>query len=109
MKLEDIARKYALKNAVDHGGECNPGAVIGKIFAEEDFENKGEVTQAAQKVCQEVNGLSLEEQEKELEEFEFEEEEEDEHDPIPDLDVDEAEEVVVRFATNPNGPPHIGH
>ena len=109
MELEEIARKYALRNAVDHGGECNPGAVIGKIFAEEDFEDKGEVTQAAQKVCEEVNGLSLEEQEEELENFEFEEEEEDEHDPIPDLDVDEDEEVVVRFAPNPNGPPHIGH
>lgn len=109
MELEEIARKYALKNAVEHGGECNPGAVIGKIFAEEEFEDKGEVTQAAQKVCEEVNGLSLEEQEEELENFEFEEKEEDEHDPIPDLDVDEDEEVVVRFAPNPNGPPHIGH
>ena len=109
MELEEIARKYALKNAVDHGGECNPGAVIGKIFAEEEFEDKGEVTQAAQKVCQEVNGLSQEKQEKKLEDFEFEEKEEQEHDPVPDLDVDEDEEVVVRFAPNPNGPPHIGH
>lgn len=109
MELEEIARKYALKNAVDHGGECNPGAVIGKIFAEEEFENKGEVTQAAQKVCQEVNELSAEEQEEELEAYEFEEKEKEEHDPIPDLDVDEDEEVVVRFAPNPNGPPHIGH
>lgn len=109
MELEEIARKYALKNAVEHGGECNPGAVIGKIFAEEEFEDKGEVTQTAQKVCQEVNGLSLEEQEEEIENFEYEEPEKEEHDPIPDLDVDEEEEVVVRFAPNPNGPPHIGH
>ncbi|QKQ98488.1 glutamate--tRNA ligase [Candidatus Nanohaloarchaea archaeon] len=110
MELEEIARKYALKNAVEHGGECNPGAVIGKIFAEEDFENKGEVTEAAQEVCQEVNSRSLEEQESELESFEFEEEEEEEHDPIPDLtNADEYEEIVVRFAPNPNGPPHIGH
>ena len=109
MELEEIARKYALRNAVDHGGECNPGAVIGKIFAEEEFENKGEVTQSAQKVCQEVNELSLEEQEKELENYKFDIPEKEEHDPIPDLDVDEYEEVVVRFAPNPNGPPHIGH
>lgn len=109
MELEEIARKYALKNAVDHGGKCNPGAVIGKIFAEEDFEDKGQVTQAAQKVCEEVNRLSKEKQEEELEDFEFEEKENNEHDPIPDLDVDEDEEVVVRFAPNPNGPPHIGH
>ncbi len=109
MEIEEIARKYALRNAVEHGGECNPGAVIGKIFAEEEFEDKSEVTQKAQKVCQEVNKLSLEKQEEEMDSFEFEEEEEEEHDPIPDLDVDEGEEVVLRFAPNPNGPPHIGH
>ena len=109
MSLEKIARKYALRNAVKHGGECNPGAVIGKIFAEEEFENKGEVTQTAQKVCQEVNELSLKEQEDELEDYEFDIPEKKEHDPIPDLDVDEEDEVVVRFAPNPNGPPHIGH
>ena len=39
MNVEEIARKYALRNAVEHGGKCNPGAVIGKIFAEEEFEN----------------------------------------------------------------------
>ena len=109
MGLEEIARKYALRNAVEHEGECNPGAVIGKIFAEEEFEDKGEVTQKAQEVCQEVNELSLEEMEEELEEYEFDIPEKEEHDPIPDLDVDEEEEVVVRFAPNPNGPPHIGH
>ena len=109
MSLEEIARKYALRNAVEHGGECNPGAVIGKIFAEEEFDDKGEVTQKAQKVCSEVNELSLEEQEEQLENYEFDIPEKEEHDPIPDLDVDEEEEVVVRFAPNPNGPPHIGH
>ena len=109
MELKEIARKYALRNAVEHDGKCNPGAVIGKIFAEEEFENKGEVTGKAQQVCQQVNELSLEQQKTELEEYEFEEQEKEEHDPIPDLDVDEDEEVVVRFAPNPNGPPHIGH
>ena len=109
MEIEEIARKYALRNAVDHDGECNPGAVIGKMFAEEEFENKGEVQQKAQEVCQEVNELSLEEQEAELESYEFEEEEEDEHDPIPDLQDAEEGEVVLRLAPNPNAPPHIGH
>jgi glutamyl-tRNA synthetase len=109
MDIKEIARKYALRNAVEHSGECTPGAVIGKIFAEEEFEDKGEVTQKAQKTCQEVNELSQEEQEEELEQYEFEEEEEDDHDPVPDLDVNEDENVVLRFAPNPNGPPHIGH
>lgn len=106
MELEDLARKYALKNAVEYGGECNPGAVIGKIMAEEEFDPQ-EVQEVAGKVCGEVNQMSLEEQEEALEDYEFEERE-DEHDPIPDL-PDTEEGVVVRFAPNPNGPPHIGH
>lgn len=110
MSLEEIARKYALRNAVEHGGECNPGAVIGKIFAEEEFDDKGKVTGVAQEVCQEVNELSLEDQEEELEQYEFDIPEKEEHDPIPDLkNAEEMDEVVVRFAPNPNGPPHLGH
>ncbi len=110
MTLEEIARKYSLRNAVQHDGECNPGAVIGKIFAEEEFEDKGKVTGKAQEVCQEVNELSLEEQEEELEQYEFDIPEKKEHDPVPDLkNAEEMDEVVVRFAPNPNGPPHLGH
>lgn len=107
MELEELARKYALKNASEYGGECNPGAVIGKIMSEEDFDPE-EVQETAVKVCGDINSMSQEEQKEELKKFEFEEEK-DEHDPIPDLDVGEDEEVVLRFAPNPNGPPHIGH
>ncbi len=107
MEVEELARKYALKNASEYGGECDPGAVIGKIMSEEDFDPE-EVQKAAGKVCGEVNAMSQEEQQEELEDFEFEEDEH-EHDPIPDLDIDEGEEVVLRFAPNPNGPPHVGH
>jgi len=33
-ELEETARKYALQNAVLHGGKASPGAVMGKIMAE---------------------------------------------------------------------------
>lgn len=109
MELEELARKYALKNAVEHEGECNTNAVMGQIFSEGEFEDKGEVGRAAGKVCAEVNQMSLEEQKEEIEAYEYEEEEH-EHDPVPDLkDAEEMDEVVVRFAPNPNGPPHLGH
>ncbi|MFB6209504.1 MAG: glutamate--tRNA ligase [Candidatus Nanohaloarchaea archaeon] len=107
MELEELARKYALRNAVEHGGESDPGAVIGKIMAEEDFD-PGEVQEIAGKICGEINSMSQKEQAKELEKYEFEKEEE-EHDPIPDLKDAEQAEAVVRFAPNPNGAPHIGH
>jgi len=106
MKLEEVARKYALKNAVEYGGESNPGAVIGKVI-NETGESPDKVGKIAGKICGEVNQLSLEDQEEELENYEFEEEEH-EHDPLPDLKNAEDGEVVVRFAPNPNGPPHIG-
>ncbi len=109
MNLEELARKYALKNAVEHEGECNSGAVIGKIFAEGEFTDKAEVGKVAGKICGQVNQLSLEEQEKEVKNYEFEEKEVEEHDPIPDLQDADNGDVILRFAPNPNGPPHLGH
>ena len=108
MELEELALKYALKNAVEHDGECNTNAVMGQIFSEGEFQDKGKVGRAAGKVCSQINQMSLEDQKEEMEAYEYEEESH-EHDPIPDLDVEDDEEVVVRFAPNPNGPPHLGH
>ena len=108
MELEELARKYALKNAVEHDGECNTNAVMGQIFSEGEFEDKGKVGRAAGKICAEINQMTLEEHKEEMKAYSYEKESR-EHDPIPDLDVDDGEEVVVRFAPNPNGPPHLGH
>lgn len=108
MELEELARKYALKNAVEHDGECSTNAVMGQIFSEGEFEDKGKVGRAAGKICAEINQMTLEEQKDAMEEYEYEEKEH-EHDPIPDLEVEDGEEVVLRLAPNPNGAPHIGH
>ena len=107
MNLEELARKHALKNAAGHGGEADPGAVVGKIFSESEFSDKEEVVEAAQKAASQVNQLSTEEIRKEMENYSYSEKEK-EHDPLPDLETD-GEDVVVRFAPNPNGPPHLGH
>jgi len=62
MELEEVARKYALKNAVEYSGECNPSAVIGSVI-NETGEEPGTVGKVAGKICGQVNQLSLEEQE----------------------------------------------
>lgn len=109
MEIKDLAKKYALKNAVKFDGEANPGAVIGKVFGNLEGEDidKGQVQQEAQEIVQKINSLSLEEQKKLKKEYEYEEKEKRTHDPLPDLDTND-EKVVLRFAPNPNGPPHLG-
>ncbi len=107
MELEELARKYALRNAVDYGGECDPGAVIGKVMSEDIDADPSEVQEVAAEVAAEVNELTGGEQRQALEHYEFEEEDE-ERDPIPGLPGAEDGDVVVRFAPNPNGPPTLG-
>lgn len=108
MDIKEVARKYALKNAAEHDGQCNPGAVVGKVMAEIEDADPSEVGQIAGQIGAEVNSMSIEEQQEALQDYEFEEEER-KHDPIPDLRNADEGEVVVRFAPNPNAPPHLGH
>jgi glutamyl-tRNA synthetase len=35
MAISDLILKYALQNAVKYEGRANPGAIIGKILAEQ--------------------------------------------------------------------------
>lgn len=112
--LESLARRFALKNAVDHEGEANQGAVIGRVMAYDDAfkERAGEVAQVAGRIVDEVNTLSAAEQAERLEEvgvLELEAKDE-RREGLPALPgVEEGQDVVMRFAPNPNGPPSLGH
>ncbi len=111
--LESLALRFALKNAVDHEGEANKGAVIGRIMAfDEAFkERAGEVAQVAGRVVGEVNALEVDEQRERLEDvgvLELEAKDE-RREGLPPLGVEAGEDVVMRFAPNPNGPPSLGH
>lgn len=68
-KLEEIIRKYALINATQHGGQAQPGAVIGMIMSKhpEYRQNAGEVSKTAAQIVQTVNQMSAEDQNQELE------------------------------------------
>jgi glutamyl-tRNA synthetase len=103
--IDEIIRKFALKNAFDYG-EARKGVVIAKILGENpDFKNKmKDLSKKAEQVVSEVNALSKAEIEKELEKYHFEKKVEKER-TLPELNIKKA---VLRMAPNPNGPLHLG-
>lgn len=113
-ELEDLALRFALQNAIDHEGQANQGAVIGRIMAYDDaFKDDPEaVSQAAADAIDQIGELSVEEQEAQLEELgEIEMEAKDQRrEGLPELPNTEGRpRIVMRFAPNPNGPPTLGH
>ena len=69
--LKIVIRKYALQNAVKYKGKANPGAVIGKVLAENpDLRDKAkEISKEIINVVKDINKLPLEKQEKKLQEL----------------------------------------
>jgi glutamyl-tRNA synthetase len=113
VSLDSLIRKYALQNAVFFDGEANAKAVVGKVLAEDkSLRSKGEeVTALAEKIVDEVNALTLEEQTAELEQIDPElmERKKVERDmSLPEL-PNVKDKVVMRLAPYPSGPLHIGN
>lgn len=111
----ESARKFALQNAVLHGGKADAKAVLGKMLAEDASLRRRarELAVEVEKIVADVNLLGLEMQRAELTAIapELLEKAKVEAGPreLPPLSGAVDGQVVLRLAPYPSGPLHIGN
>lgn len=109
MDLKKLVEKHTLKNALDYKGKANPKAVVRKVLAESPNlkTNIKEVLKLAEKICKEVNSLSLEEIMEKAGKYEYKEKE-IKGKALPEL-PNAGKKIVMRLAPFPSGPLHLGN
>ena len=106
--MEDIILKHTLKNAVDYNGKADSKSVIGKILSEKKSYKKQikEILPKINKIVEQVNNLTLEQQKQQLASFTFKKiKKKEKVQELPGVKG----KVIMRFAPNPNGVLSLGH
>ena len=113
MDIDKEIRKQAIKNAFEHKGNADIGAVVSKIMGQfpEYRKNAKELITRIKPIVQDINGLSEEALDSivstEYPEFLVREKKVQVH-SLPELRNVKGK-VVMRMAPSPSGPLHIGH
>jgi len=111
--IEKTATKYAVKNAYEHEGRAEVGAVVGKVKALFPDVIIGQVMPIITKVVSEVNGLKKEELKERYELFNeagWELKQVEKEKVLPELTwLKKGEKIMTRVAPNPSGAMHFGH
>ena len=112
MELKDDAFRYAVKNAYEHNGKAEVGALIGKLKALHNDKQVSELMPIALETVKRVNAMTSFQLENFFKDFEgsYELKPKPEREGLPLLDwAEKGEKVVKRYAPNPNGPLHLGN
>jgi glutamyl-tRNA synthetase len=114
-ELEELAKKYALRNAVKHGGEANINSILSSLLGNHpEYRNDIETVKHWSEASGSwVSALTQDQQFEELKQrdpafFSSLGEKREKVHELPELEGAEGG-VVVRFAPGPSGPLHLGH
>lgn len=109
-----IARKFALQNAVQHGGKADAKPLVGKILGERaDLRrHAGDLAPLLEAIVAEINAMDPESQRAELASIDpklLERKTVEQRVGLKRLPNDDVPMLTLRFAPNPNGPATLGH
>ncbi len=112
MSIEEDAYRYAIKNAALHEGKADMGALIGKLKALYSDLSIKKTMEISLEAVKKVNAMKLGDIKKEFSKFDkegYELKQVEKEEKLPELEWAKKEEVVTRYAPNPNGPFHLGN